>query len=131
MKFDCSRATRRSQSANRSVAAFCTFENLVGDILASLMSIVADGQKLTGPVERDLHVGQHSRAKAVREHDSRPLSDYQIISAKVETERRKRKTHRRTVTGDLVGVRVQPEMAKEIDDWRRKHDDLPGSSRWD
>lgn len=30
------------------------------------------------------------------------------------------------VTGDLVGVRVQPEMAKEIDDWRRKQDDLPG-----
>lgn len=30
------------------------------------------------------------------------------------------------VTGDLVGVRVQPAMAKEIDDWRRKQDDLPG-----
>jgi len=58
------------------------------------------------------------------------LSDYQIISAKVETERRKRKTHRRSVTGDLVGVCVQPEMVKEIDDWRQKHDDLPGSSRW-
>jgi hypothetical protein len=23
-------------------------------------------------------------------------------------------------------VRVQPEMAKELDDWRRKQDDLPG-----
>lgn len=29
-------------------------------------------------------------------------------------------------TGDLVGVRVQPEMARELDDWRRKQDDLPG-----
>ncbi|MGY3111105.1 MULTISPECIES: hypothetical protein [unclassified Bradyrhizobium] len=23
-------------------------------------------------------------------------------------------------------VRIQPEMAKEIDDWRRKQEDLPG-----
>jgi hypothetical protein len=30
------------------------------------------------------------------------------------------------VTGDLVGVRIQPEIAKELDDWRRKQDDLPG-----
>jgi hypothetical protein len=29
------------------------------------------------------------------------------------------------VTGDLVGVRIQPEMAKELDDWRRKQADLP------
>ena len=28
--------------------------------------------------------------------------------------------------GDLVGVRVQPVMAKQLDDWRRKQDDLPG-----
>ena len=27
---------------------------------------------------------------------------------------------------DLVGVRVQPDMAKALDDWRRKQDDLPG-----
>jgi metal-responsive CopG/Arc/MetJ family transcriptional regulator len=32
---------------------------------------------------------------------------------------------RAEVTGDLVGVRVQPEMAKELDDWRRKQADLP------
>jgi hypothetical protein len=32
---------------------------------------------------------------------------------------------RAAVTGDLVGVRVQPEMAKELDDWRRKQADLP------
>jgi hypothetical protein len=28
--------------------------------------------------------------------------------------------------GDLVGVRIQPDMAKALDDWRRKQDDLPG-----
>jgi hypothetical protein len=33
---------------------------------------------------------------------------------------------RATVTGDLVGVRVQPEMAKQLDDWRREQEDLPG-----
>jgi hypothetical protein len=33
---------------------------------------------------------------------------------------------RSAVTGDLVGVRVQPDMAKLLDDWRRKQDDLPG-----
>jgi hypothetical protein len=32
---------------------------------------------------------------------------------------------RAAVTGDLVGVRVQPQMAKELDDWRRKQADLP------
>ena len=33
---------------------------------------------------------------------------------------------RPAVTGDLVGVRVQPDMAKALDNWRRKQDDLPG-----
>jgi hypothetical protein len=33
---------------------------------------------------------------------------------------------RSAVTGELVGVRVQPDMAKDLDDWRRKQDDLPG-----
>lgn len=28
--------------------------------------------------------------------------------------------------GELVGVRIQPDMAKALDDWRRKQDDLPG-----
>jgi hypothetical protein len=32
---------------------------------------------------------------------------------------------RAAVTGDLVGVRVQPDMAKRLDDWRREQDDLP------
>jgi hypothetical protein len=35
---------------------------------------------------------------------------------------------RAAVTGDLVGVRVQPDMAKQLDDWRRKQEDLPGRS---
>jgi len=30
------------------------------------------------------------------------------------------------MTGDLVGVRIQPDLAKKIDDWRRKQEDLPG-----
>jgi len=30
------------------------------------------------------------------------------------------------VTGDLVGVRIQPAMAKQIDEWRRQQEDLPG-----
>jgi hypothetical protein len=33
---------------------------------------------------------------------------------------------RPAATGDLVGVRVQPDLGKQIDDWRRKQDDLPG-----
>jgi hypothetical protein len=33
---------------------------------------------------------------------------------------------RAAATGDPVLVRVQPDMAKQLDDWRRKQDDLPG-----
>jgi hypothetical protein len=33
---------------------------------------------------------------------------------------------RAAVTGDPVLVRVQPDMAKQLDDWRRKQEDLPG-----
>jgi hypothetical protein len=33
---------------------------------------------------------------------------------------------RAAVTGELVGVRLQPDMAKQLDDWRRQQDDLPG-----
>lgn len=33
---------------------------------------------------------------------------------------------RAAMTGDPVMVRIQPDMAKSIDDWRRKQDDLPG-----
>ncbi len=33
---------------------------------------------------------------------------------------------RAAVTGEPVLVRFQPEMAKQLDDWRRKQDDLPG-----
>lgn len=34
--------------------------------------------------------------------------------------------NRAAATGDPVMVRVQPDMAKALDDWRRKQDDLPG-----
>lgn len=33
---------------------------------------------------------------------------------------------RAPTTGELVGVRIQPDMAKALDDWRRRQDDLPG-----
>lgn len=33
---------------------------------------------------------------------------------------------RAPATGELVGVRIQPDMAKALDDWRRRQDDLPG-----
>ncbi|WP_445222176.1 hypothetical protein ACKWRH_21180 [Bradyrhizobium sp. Pa8] len=33
---------------------------------------------------------------------------------------------RAPATGELVGIRIQPEIAKAIDDWRRKQADLPG-----
>lgn len=33
---------------------------------------------------------------------------------------------RAPATGELVGVRIQPEMAKALDDWRRRQEDLPG-----
>jgi hypothetical protein len=33
---------------------------------------------------------------------------------------------RAAFTGDPVLVRVQPDMARLLDDWRRKQDDLPG-----
>ena len=33
---------------------------------------------------------------------------------------------RPAITGDLVGVRIQPELARELDDWRREQADLPG-----
>jgi hypothetical protein len=33
---------------------------------------------------------------------------------------------RATATGEPVLVRVQPDLAKFLDDWRRKQEDLPG-----
>jgi hypothetical protein len=33
---------------------------------------------------------------------------------------------RASATGDAVLVRLQPELAKPLDDWRRRQDDLPG-----
>ena len=46
-----------------------------------------------------------------------------VKSTRDTTEPRKQ---RATITGDPVMVRVQPDMAKALDDWRRKQDDLPG-----
>jgi hypothetical protein len=38
------------------------------------------------------------------------------------------KSHKKRAasTGDAVLVRLQPELAKPLDEWRRKQDDLPG-----
>jgi hypothetical protein len=38
----------------------------------------------------------------------------------------KPRKQRPAITGDPVMVRVQPDMAKQLDDWRRKQEDLPG-----
>jgi hypothetical protein len=38
----------------------------------------------------------------------------------------KPRKQRPSITGEPVMVRVQPDMAKQLDDWRRKQDDLPG-----
>lgn len=38
----------------------------------------------------------------------------------------KAQKRRATEPGDLVGVRVQKELGAQIDDWRRKQEDLPG-----
>jgi metal-responsive CopG/Arc/MetJ family transcriptional regulator len=37
----------------------------------------------------------------------------------------KARKKRPPATGELVGVRMQPELAHELDDWRRKQADLP------
>jgi hypothetical protein len=56
-----------------------------------------------------------------------PVSGYQGIMARSTGDTTKpRKAPRPAVTGDPVMVRVQPDMAKLIDDRRRKQDDLPG-----
>jgi hypothetical protein len=44
-------------------------------------------------------------------------------STRVNTQTPKKRPE---VTGELVGVRLQPDMAKRLDDWRRLQDDLPG-----
>lgn len=38
----------------------------------------------------------------------------------------KARKKRPPVTGELVGVRVQPEMLEKLDNWRREQPDLPG-----
>jgi hypothetical protein len=46
--------------------------------------------------------------------------------AKLAHDITKSRKPRATATGAPVLVRVQPDMAKQLDDWRRKQDDLPG-----
>ena len=49
--------------------------------------------------------------------------EYMVKSTHVNMKTPKK---RAAFTGELVGVRVQPDVAKQLDDWRRKQDDLPG-----
>jgi len=44
-------------------------------------------------------------------------------TSRVNTKTRKQ---RASATGDLIGVRVQPQLAAEIDEWRRRQEDIPG-----
>jgi hypothetical protein len=37
----------------------------------------------------------------------------------------KTRKKRAPVTGELVGVRIQPELGKQLDDWRRNQEDVP------
>jgi hypothetical protein len=38
----------------------------------------------------------------------------------------KTRKSRPKTTGELIGVRIQPEMIGKLDDWRRGQEDLPG-----
>jgi hypothetical protein len=45
--------------------------------------------------------------------------------AKATHDTTKPRKERPATTGDPVMVRIQPDMAKALDDWRRKQEDLP------
>jgi hypothetical protein len=52
--------------------------------------------------------------------------DITILMSKSIREITKSPKKRAAATGDPVLVRVQPDMAKALDDWRRRQEDLPG-----
>jgi hypothetical protein len=56
------------------------------------------------------------------------LSRYHVDMSKAKASRVNVKTPKKRppVTGDLVGVRIQPGLAKQIDTWRRGQEDSPG-----
>ena len=54
------------------------------------------------------------------------ISWYHDSMAKSTHDTMKPRNQRPTTTGEPVMVRVQPDMAKALDDWRRRQDDLPG-----
>ncbi len=43
-------------------------------------------------------------------------------STRVDTNTRKKRPRQ---TGEMVGTRIQPELLKRLDDWRREQPDLP------
>ena len=69
-------------------------------------------------------VGVRAGAKLLLHLGSR--SCYHVIMNKSTRVNVKTPKKRAPVTGELVGVRIQPDMAKQIDAWRRGQDDLPG-----
>ena len=80
--------------------------------------------KRAGVKEARLHDLRHSFAavRAGQEHGL-PVINCMKNSSRDNIKTPKKRT---PATGDLIGVRVQPGMAKALDDWRRKQDDLPG-----
>lgn len=54
------------------------------------------------------------------------LSWYHEFMRNATSDTMKSQRRRPTVTGEPVMVRIQPEMAANLDNWRRKQDDLPG-----
>jgi hypothetical protein len=57
---------------------------------------------------------------------SQNMTSWYHDSMKKTTIDRMNPQKRPTVTGDPVMVRIQPDMAKALDDWRRVQADLPG-----
>ncbi|MBR0947851.1 MULTISPECIES: hypothetical protein [Bradyrhizobium] len=60
-----------------------------------------------------------------REH-SEDMISWHHDSMKKTTNDRTLPQKRPAVTGAPVMVRIQPDMAKGLDDWRRRQEDLPG-----
>ena len=54
------------------------------------------------------------------------ISWYRDIMTKSTGDTTKPQKPRATITGEPVMVRIQPDMAKRLDDWRRDQSDLPG-----
>jgi hypothetical protein len=52
-------------------------------------------------------------------------SCYHERMSKSISDNMKTRKKRAPVTGELVAVRIQPELGKQLDDWRRNQEDVP------